>query len=396
MSTATLPAANSVVSFSNGVLESFDNPEPKKTFFERGGRQVLRMENVAVFRSGTFRDSIGRQMTWEPENIDAFVANFNNLKANGVFPDVPVRKGHPQFGVSNMDGVIGYITALRAQTRQSKISGQEFNVLFADYEILRTDAQESIDTGLWRNRSAEVGIYTDNNDVDHAPVFMGFAYVDIPAVERLNEFSKPDSTAPIVFSHLTEEIMSGNGQVATPPAVTPAQPAAPAPQPAAPVSFSINGAATTDYAAVQQYITALEQQNAAFAQEAATREAADREAYVRGLAGGESPKLLAAQLDPTLAFAKSLSAEQFASWKATMDTVAPAPVLAQHGVDPAAATSQAQAPAPADAAFETAKQIVTNLAKAGVSHDQIKSGDSYAKVIAKDPQFKLPATGIGQ
>lgn len=397
MSTDTLPATKTIVSFSNDVLEKmYASEAPVKRFFERGGRKVLSMENVAVFRSGTFRDSIGRQATYEPADIQAFVSNFNNLKATGVFPNVPVRKGHPQFGVSSMDTLIGHLVNLRAEEKQSSISKQTFTVLFADYEILDPNAQEAIDSGLWLDRSSEVGVYTDNNDVDHAPVFMGFAYVDIPAVERLNEFSKngvgPDRLA---FSYITEEIeMSASTvQVATPPAPTaPAQ--APAPVPAAPVEFSIGGAATTDYAAVQNYITALEKKNADYAAAEATRIEKEREDFVKGLATGDAPKLAATQIDVTMAFAKGLSAEQFSAWKSTMETVAPNPLFQQHGAS-AGATSVAPESgekSPEDAAFETAKAIVTNLAKAGVPEAKIKAGESYAKVIAKDPSFTIPST----
>lgn len=395
MSTATLPMTKSIVSFSAEVLEKmYQSDGPAKRFFERDGRKVLRMENVAVFRSGTFRDSIGRQATYEPADIQSFVTNFNNLKASGVFPDPPVRKGHPQFGVSYMDTLIGHLVSLRAEEREASIGKQKFTVLFADYEILDKDAQDKVDSGLWKNRSAEIGVYTDNNDVDHAPVFMGFAYVDIPAVERLNEFSKngvgPDRLA---FSYITEEInMSGSTvqPVATPPA--PTAPQAPAPVPAAPVEFSIGGASTTDYASVQNYITAIEKQNADYAAAETTRVAAEREAFVKSLAEGAAPKLAATQIDSTLAFAKGLTAEQFTAWRGTMETVAPNPLFQQHGASAGATSIAPVAPDTADAEFETAKTIVTNLGKAGVSPDKIKAGAAYAKVIAKDPAFVIPST----
>lgn len=394
MSTATLPTMKNIVSFSSDVLEKmYASTEPVKRFFERDGRKVLRMENVAVFRSGTFRDSIGRQATYEPTDIQSFVSNFNNLKASGIFPDPPVRKGHPQFGVSYMDTLIGHLVGLRAEEREASVGKQKFTVLFADYEILDRDAQEKIDSGLWKNRSAEVGVYTDNNEVEHAPVFMGFAYVDIPAVERLNEFSKngvgPDRLA---FSYITEEInMSGSTvPVATPPA--PTAPQAPAPVPAAPVEFSIGGAKTVDYAAVQQYINGLETQNAAYAAAEADRVEKEREEFVKSLAAGNSPKLAATQIEATLAFAKGLSAEQFTAWRATMETVAPNPLFQQHGASAGAASISPVTQNATDAEFETAKKIVLNLSKAGVSVDKIKNGDSYAKVIAKDPAFKLPGT----
>lgn len=398
MSTSTLPATKQVVMFSAGTMGVDAESGVKKSFFERGGRKIMKLENVAVFRSGTFRDSIGRQATYTADDMKMFVTNFNNLKANGVFPDVPVRVGHPQFGVSSMSGLIGHVTGMRAEEREASIGKQKFTVLLTDYEILRADAQENIDSGLWKNRSSEVGVYTDNNDVDHAPVFMGFAYVDIPAVERLNEFGKSSdaSESPFAFSYITEEIdMTAPNPVATPPAPTAP---APAPVPAAPVEFSIGGAPTTDYAAVQQYITALERQVTEFTNAEAARTTAEREAFVKSLAEGASPKIAATLIDSTTAFAKGLTQEQFTAWKGTMETIAPNPLFQQHGPD-AGTVGNAGAPAPQksaeDSAFETAKAIVTNLSKAGVSAEAIKKGQAYQKVIAKDPAFQLPtATAI--
>lgn len=396
MSTATLPQTNKIVSFSNDVLEQgYVHDVPKPKFFERGGHSVMLMEKVAVFRSGTFRDSIGRQATYKPEDISAFVANFNNLKASGILPDVPVRKGHPQFGVSYMDTLIGHLVALRAEEKEASIGKQNFTVLFADYEILDKDAQEKISSGLWKNRSAEIGVYTDNDEVEHAPVFMGFAYVDVPAVERLNEFSKngvgPDRLA---FSYVTEEVlMSGAGPVAVPPLV---QPVVNPPQ-AEPVQFSINGAATSDYVAVQNYIIALEKSNSALVAAEAKRLDAEREAFARSLAEGENPKIMASMVEQTVALAKSLSAEQFSAWKATMEGVAANPVLAQYG--PGAGDTSIKPEnedagnkvTPEDALFDNAKQIVLSMKQAGVPIDTIKAAPSYSKVISKDPGFVFPA-----
>lgn len=390
MNTSTLPTTKTVVMFGAGT-GAFAESSGTKRHYERDGRKVLVMENVAVFRSGTFRDSMGRQATYSADDMNMFVTNFNNLRANGTFPDVPVRKGHPQFGISNMDGLIGYITALRTEEREAKVGKQKFTVLLADYEILKAGAQEDIESGLWRNRSAEVGIYTDNNDVDHAPVFMGFGYVDIPAVERLNEFSKADGAdnSSFAFSYITEEIMSGSTvPVATPPA--PTAPQAPAPVPAAPVEFSIGGSRTTDYAAVQQYISALEQQNANYAQAAAERAQADRAAFVNGLV--TENKLGAPQLDGTLAFAKALSDEQFESWKATFAAAPVNPLFQEHGPTGGQTSQTPAAPAkPEDQEYANNVAIVERLSKAGVSPERIKAGASYAKVIAKNPAFQLPA-----
>jgi hypothetical protein len=252
---ATWPSMDGSLHFaSNGNFGA-----PRKMFrrtFERGGKEVtsLRLEGVPVFRSGTFRDSWGEQTTWEQMHMAQMVANFNFLRNQQIFADVPVRKGHGSFLGDPMDSLIGYMDGMSNQDLVSKVDGVTYNYLLADYDILDPEAMDKIESGLWRNRSAEIGTFVTNNEAAYTPTFMGFAYVDIPAVEGLNGlFSKNRDFA--VVKAPKEQTMaakatpstdtSKDDAVATPAAVTPptitntpvenqpTTPSVPAPAPAA-------------------------------------------------------------------------------------------------------------------------------------------------------------------
>lgn len=376
---------------------------PKK-YFKKGdaaGSQVLVLEDVAVFRSGTFRDSMGYQMTWEDIHIDQMVAYFDMLRARNIFADVPIRSGHPGWLVSGTDGtgkVVGYHTSLRAEKRTSTHDGQEYYYLIAAYEIIDPAAQEAINTGLWRNRSAEVGTYVTNNDAEFWPVYQGVAYVDIPAVEGLNGFSKQNN-----ISFMMEE--GSMSDTTTPQApVAPQAPALPAPvttashsAPAAPETtaapvaqhaaptqvqmFSINGQQTSDFAAVQSHITALE----LFQRETIEQSRAD---FVKGLVTGN--KVLATQEEGLVAFCKTLDDTQFAAWKASMETTPVQPILGTYGAPQGTEAQVTGAPVDAAAdALAVDKAVVQQHKRANMAADKIKATASYKRVIAADPQFVL-------
>ncbi|URG17380.1 capsid maturation protease [Rhodococcus phage Mbo2] len=381
MTTSTLDKKSAeLIGFENGILST--SVEPTCRFFTKdNGAKAMAVKDIAVFRSGTFRDSMGEQREWDEFAMDSFVRNYNHLTQSGILKDIPVRRGHPTFGQNPIDTVIGYVTSLRVETRTASIEQKEYAYLVADFEILDEEAQQKINSGLWRNRSSEVGTYYDNNDMAHAPTFMGVAYVDIPAVERLNEFAKGSQTAK--FSMMMEAGMT-----------TPANPVLPA-EPKAPAlaQFSIGGTATTDYAQVQAYISGLEGQLAVYAKEAEDRAKAERGAYIDQLA--KDGKLTQPQVEPLKAFAANLDVAGFNSFKAGMDLAAPAPILQPHGVTPAdqgRPDNQADAATKAaDAEYATATAILKSLAQSGVPHDEIKKTSNYAKAIAKNPSYQIPA-----
>lgn len=404
MSTATAERqshASSVVLFSADQMSTGVTP---RMFAKKNadGPDSLMVEGVPVFRSGTFRDSMGYQATYEDIHIDQMVAHFGMLRNRNIFADVPVRDGHPGFLVSGQAGngkVVGYHTNLRGEKRTSSHDGKEYFYLLADYEILDPDAQAAIKSGLWRNRSAEVGRYVTNDEAEFWPVYQGVAYVDIPAVEGLNGFSKENGNVRFMME---EESMTAS--TVTPPALptAPQAPVAPAATdtaahaaPTAPVkadapaafTFSIGGQTTQDFGAVQAHIAKLEGENAAFTRAAQEADDLAREDFCKELVAGN--KMLATQLDAAVSYAKSLTLEQFGAWKALQEGVPAQPLL---GVFGGAQTTAAPATGQVDAAAQelrTLEDTVRQHARSGLARDKIMATPSYKKLIAANPAFVL-------
>ena len=382
MSNSTLAPERQIL-FSNEAMGLGLN-EPTMRWFERGGSNVLEIDH-AVFRSGTFRDSMGEQATWSAEELNLFVQNFNLLLANGILSRIPIRKGHRSYsGTDNMDGLIGYVTGLRVERKKAAIEGREYDVLYAKGEILDEVAQKKISSGLWVNRSSEIGRYTDNNDVTYAPVFMGYAFVDFPAVERLDEFSKQPANGNV--SILMEEVMT----VQLPP-VPKGTEAGPALQ-----AFSLGGKSVSDPVEIQNYINGLETAKAAaedqiaqFAAAEAQRVLAERDSFIDSLVAEK--RILEPNAPGLKEFARSLSTEQYEAWSATQKGLPVHGLLGEHGHQDGGEQpgGAGDTRSETDKAFETSKQVVRNLALAGVSEDQIKKGPQFAKCLAVDPNFTI-------
>jgi hypothetical protein len=211
MTTTTLsPGAHATQAFVSNSDISGSRKEYKKTKSLASGKkqEVFVLEGVPVFRSGVFRDSWGDQKEWTDLHIQQMVQNFNYLRDSGSFADVPVRLDHPSFFGGSLAAVIGYLTGLTAEEMISPVDGKKYTYAVADYEILDTKAQENIESGLWRNRSAEIGTFVTNSEAEFSPCLMGFAYVDIPAVEglHLNGYSKNGKpTGKVEFSMVTNK-----------------------------------------------------------------------------------------------------------------------------------------------------------------------------------------------
>jgi hypothetical protein len=230
---------------------------------------------------------------------------------------------------------------------------------------------------------------------------MGVAMVDFSAVEGLNfsKFSQGGLTAPDgrVFHVFMDEKeappvgATGDNQTpATPPAAPPVPAVPPAVQPqqhsappAQPFQFSINGQLTTDFAAVQSHITALE----GFRKE--TEEAAV-ENFVRGLAEPGVNKLLASQLEATLAWAKTQTPEQFAAWKAIQEGAPAHPIVGQsfgnHNQANEGSGAQSNPASDVLAEYETVKAQVAMHTRAGVPQAQIEKMPSWQKMKALEPR----------
>lgn len=393
MTTLAPEARRNVSLFSSGELL----PGIKQATFAKkkkdDGTEVLLVSGQPIFRSGTFRDSMGFQHTWDDFHMRQIVDNFNLLKSRLVFTDPPVRKGHSGFLQNSMDGLVGYISDLATEKFTNPADGKEYTYLLADYEILDLAAQQAVKSGLWRHRSFEVGFYLTNDDAEFWPCAMGFAFVDIPAVEGLNFSKLPgvgsaysimfEKEAPVTTPVDTSTNNTGGTGApapAAPPAAAPpaapaqhAAPAAPA-TPPAPFEFSINGSKTTDFAAVQAHITTLEE----FRKETVT---AGRKNFVAGLAS--SNKILATQIPGLEEFALELSDEQYKKWVGSFENAPANPVLGNHAAgvtnpdgQPAQTEEQKQ--------IEIDKGIYAQHRAAGMAQELIEKTPSYGRLKAKN------------
>ena len=356
------------------------------------GRTVNVFQGVAVFRSGTFADSMGYENTWEPLHMKQIVDNFNHLRDSGTFGDIPVRDGHPGWFINGVEGngkVAGWHTGLRVETLKAPHDDEEYDYLLADYEILDPVAAEKIDSGLWRNRSAEIGTYFTNAKSEHWPVYLGVAYVDIPAVEGLNfSASKPGGQPPKVYVMFN----SKEKNVGDTPSAAPSQGTAPesapavaqhgAPTaPAQPFTFSVNGKPTQDFAAVQAHIGALETFRAETTK-------SNRHSYVTALA--HSNKIPATKLDKFKSHVEGMTAEQFLEFQEMYGDMEPSALISQH----AAASEVNKAPTPTPATSNATEEIILRekvdmYKSAGFAPKAIMEMDSYKKLVALVPDFKL-------
>lgn len=383
MTTLSLPKARSFYTLSDGF-------GIKPNVYRKGAARTLVVEHEAVFRSGTFRDSMGYQNEWLDIHMRQMMDNFTYLRNEKLFENVPVRLGHPGFLINGTPGtgaVAGWHTALVTEKYTAPHDGVEYDYIFADYEILDGKAAEDYENGLLRNRSAEIIPYFTNSEAEFWPTYAGFAFVDIPAVEGLN-FSRDTSTTQggnvpaRVIVMFDKEIPSMTTPVPGVPALAdrPALGGASAAQ-AQPQShvFSINGQATSDFAAVQRHITTLETQ----ASEAST---AARQAFVNGLA--QRGVILATSVDDFNAAVARMDNETYDLWCKGYAAVGAMSVVAQHAA-PAAAGAQGTlyssgqgVPNPQTEEISIAKDIVAGHRRLNMPADQLKGTASYRKLVA--------------
>lgn len=371
----------------------------KPNFFKKDdGTHVY--SGVAVFRSGTFADSMGYENTWEEMHLNQMVTNWEHLRGNSTFADVPVRDGHPGWLINGTPGtgkVVGWHTNLRVEKLAAPHDGEEYSYLLADYEILDEDAKRDIASGLWRNRSSEIGTYLTNNKAEHWPVYMGVAYVDIPAVEGLNfSASKTGGSTPRVYVMFnnSKETNVGDTSPAAPSQGTQSAPAAAAAQhgaaagvqsaPAQPFQFSVHGKPTTDFAAVQAHIGVLE----AFQAETTK---ANRESYVTALAAKNV--IPATKIDKFKSHVGSMTTDQFADFQEMYGDAEVPSLLAVHAAP--ASNEGGSSPAQHAAAEATGTQLtilrerVAMHTAAGTPKAAIEKTASYRELVALDPTFRL-------
>jgi hypothetical protein len=341
---------------------------------------TARYEGVPVFRSGTFRDNLGYQHTYEPEHIDQMVTNHRNLVERGIFPSPPVRADHSM----SIKDTIGYATAVR-----SSVSGS-YNYLLADFDITEPDQAGKIDRGTYRFRSAEIGYYETNEEALYWPVFMGFAFVDIPAVEGLDSYAgdlqtthfsmyvpdsdktkeptvDPKDNPPHQFSLPAAD--GSTFQTSDYAAVQRALDAAATPPAPAVVSFRVNGSDTADAAAVQRHIDVLEN----FRTES---EKIGKNGFIDALV--KDGKILATQVDDFKKYVAPMDAEAFAGFRKLHESAPANPLFANHqtGVGPGGGTP---APAGEPTEVDNLAESLTLLRASGLTEAQVEATDTYKR-----------------
>lgn len=381
------------------VLEDIPTGMSSLAMFRVAEHQLTELDNgnfeikdFPVFRTGTFRDSMGEQRTWEKDHLAQMVSNFNALRDSGRFEDVPVRDGHPGFFGAVAPGsgpgrIVGYVTDIRVGG--SNVDGE--TMLVADFELTEPDAVQKYQSGTFRARSSEIGMYETNDEALHWPVFLGFAFVDIGAVEKLfgkstnsNHFTlsedanmgtKPEVEETIDLSATENENAEGAGDEEEEEEESQEEQAV-AQHAAAPAAgnftFSIGGRKTTDFGAVQQHIDNLE----SVQQELAV---ASRNDFVSGLAS--SNVIPATQVEALQELVADMSPEQFSKFTAAYKDAPPNALFAHHdgGVtnpDGTEGTNESSEPDE----MEILEQRVKYARQSGVSEDAIAKMASYQKL----------------
>lgn len=396
----------------NVVLFSAAFADSKKRIEQRDGingvkHDVLVVEDLPVFRSGVFRDSMGFQHTWEPLHIDQMKANYDLLTSRGYMPDIPVRRDHPGF-LGNVTGdVIGHHTGLRTETRTNPVDGTEQNYLLATVEVTDPDAIEKISRGTWRNVSAEVGSWLTNNETEFWPAYQGVAYVDFSAVEGLKSFSNHNGVGKqfsLMLDDDKEAPVAGETTQQNGTQATGGTPAVQAPTDLAyhgraQFQFTVNGKPTNDFTAVQAHITSLEAQNATFSAAQEEAKLANRKSFIKSLAEGPTPRILASQIESIEGYALKLDDDSWTAFTKSYEAMPALPTVSQHANavsqgNPVNLTGQTPVPTQtggADDQVDIWAGTVEMHSRSGMKADDIKQTASYKKLHAAKPDHPVLA-----
>jgi hypothetical protein len=331
---------------------------------------TYRVVGKSIFRAGTFRDSAGEQTTWTIQHLEQMAANFKLLRDKGIFPNVPARKDHS----FSIEKVIGYIDEMYVQGDQ----------LLVDFSVASSQDATNLMRGKYRSVSNEVGMYVDNNETPYWPVVMGFAYVDMPAVEGLHSKSEMPVT---YFSRNAEQEnknvttdndkgvqrassfrIKGNDtqdHAAVQAYITELE-ARPGP-----ATFRVRGAETTDVAAVQTHIDALE----GFAKE--TKDGG-RKAFVSGLA--QAGKIAEPMVESLSALAVSMDDAQFDAFKTSYEAAPAMRLLQEHGQS---TNTDGKSPAGGGGDAASEKLILEEQIRmhrdAGMTEDELKNTKAFKR-----------------
>lgn len=402
-----------VAKFSSGLgLAETKLPGSRFERFDlESGTQGLRLFDVPVFRSGEFADSMGEVKVWTDLDIQQMANNFAMLADSGILPKVPVRCDHFSIFSGGLAGQIGYHENVRAEARTSPIDGAEYTYLMADMVILRPDAIDNVLSGLWSNRSAEIGPYSTNfsggESRRYEPVLLGTAFVDIPAVEGLT-FAKKEATASAGASPtiILEESMGATEKTAATSATGKENEGGTTQHsaPRASFEFRIGNDTTSDFASVQRHIDAQAEQITAqsaeltslreFQSAALTKERTD---FVEGLKNGNV--ITAPQAEKFSKLVLSMDAEGFEMFKSAYADADTSPILGNYAPADNVAPG-ASADTPGSQAFSQHRDQETDAdsilrdqvkmhAMGGATAEQIAKYDCFAKLKAKNPELTV-------
>lgn len=372
----------------------FDARIPSQTFrknaITKNDDGSFSVKGVKIFRTGSFRDSQGRMHKVEGSDLDAMVHHFETLTKNGLFTDVPVRKDHSK----SVEKVMGYFEKVY----------RDGDFLVADYGSVSEEDLNKLVTGIFRNVSAEIGVYPGNDEKMYFPTVMGVAYVDIPAVSGL--FSQAPAGIQFNFgAHTTSE--NGDFQfeveqisqdadafinqwVVSQPEITyysrDTQEQTVTKENEQTFTFRIGGEETTDFAKVQAHIAQVESDNEAlrteneqYAADAVEATKTARAEFVKALAEGDKPKIVSGMVENLTKLAQGMDEEAFAEFKATYEA---APSLRQYAEFGNGSNHDGEDPdkAKLEDALLVAREQVATLRRSGMSEDRIKQTASFRKL----------------
>lgn len=175
---------------------------------------------IEVFKTGVFRPGNwdGKKLKVDKKFLKEMISNYTLLKDKKIIVNIPHRLDHSW----SVKDIAGYVTNLYLNKSGDRV--------LADVDFTNDDAWDMFKAKTIRNRSSEIGTYTDNEGNDYYPVFKGFAWVDFPAVEKLADVAasafregqevawvdddgeKPSSDLAAALSNLSAVLDNGIGE----------------------------------------------------------------------------------------------------------------------------------------------------------------------------------------
>lgn len=316
------------------------------------GRKIVR--GLKIFKTGTFKDSKGRQRTWTPEDLQAMADNFTRLRDQGVLVDVPVREDHS----TSVKSVQGYFTGVHSDGK----------FLYADVEFTKAAGAEQYENGTYRSRSIEISPYETNGEdpETHYPVVTGLAFVDIGAVEGLYRHGgtnpeevpvadKPAATFRVrgVETTNADDVQAYIAEL----------------EKGSTVTFRMNGSDESDFAKVQNHIATLEQ----FRTESLEN---GRMTFVDRLV--TENKLMASQADAEKAFVKCLPGD---AYEAYVTSKKDAPVIGIFNRQTGDGDGRGNEPVGAEDQLAIHRETVAMHRRTDMAVDALKKTTSYQALV---------------